>query len=339
MLTLDEFCKDLEIQKPENIKVTEFTGITTLDDAGEKDISFFTRSKFRKNAAASKSSMIIVPEKMKWDDPRAVKVPNIWTCILYLINKFNPPKPINKGIHSSAVIDKSAEIGDDVNIGPLVVIEAGVQIGNGTTIEAQCFIGKDTIIENDVYLHPRVTIYHESVIGNRVIVHSGAVIGADGFRYEPIDRVATKIPQVGNVVIADDVELGANATIDRASFTSTTIGARTKIDNLVHIAHNVVIGSDCIIVGQAGVAGSTELGRGVVLGGQVGIADNTKIGDGTNIGGQSGVKGNIAPGSMLLGSPATDVEKQMAIIRSLRRLPSLLEKIEPYLNAEGLDTE
>ncbi|MDX1971904.1 MAG: UDP-3-O-(3-hydroxymyristoyl)glucosamine N-acyltransferase, partial [Candidatus Sumerlaeia bacterium] len=208
----------------------------------------------------------------------------------------------------------------------------GVTVGDQSRIEAHCVIGDYVQVGSNCLLYPNVTIYQDCRIGDRVILHSGAVIGADGFKYEFLNGRLTKIPQVGNVVLEAEVEVGANSTIDRAGFSETRIGSRTKIDNLVHIAHNCIIGSDCIIVGQTGIAGSTTLGRGVIVAGQVGIGDHTTIGDGAKIGAKAGLKGNFPAGAELLGSPAVPVDEFMKIYTASRRLPKMLQRLQPLLD-------
>src|SRR5690606_30541371 len=201
----------------------------------------------------------------------------------------------------------------------------------GSRIGAHAIIGDDTVIGSHAILHPRVTIADRCVVGDRVILHSGVVIGSDGFRYEVIDRMPTKIPQVGIVVIDEDVEIGANTTIDRASFSQTRIGARTKIDNLVQIGHNCEIGSDCLIVAQVGIAGSVKIGRGVLLAGQVGVGDNLTIGDGARLGARSGVHRNVPAGVDLAGAPAMDSRLFFRVASVMKRMPDLYERLKPIL--------
>jgi UDP-3-O-[3-hydroxymyristoyl] glucosamine N-acyltransferase len=184
-------------------------------------------------------------------------------------------------------------------------------------------------------LYDRITLAAGTVLGRRVMIHSGAVIGADGFKYEVGARGLLKIPQVGHVVVEDDVEIGANATIDRASFSVTRIGARTKLDNMVHIAHNCDVGSDCLIAAQTGIAGSTRIGRGVLMGGQVGIADNASVGDGCKIAAKAGIRGEIPAGAEVSGAPAIDAKRFNRVWAISTRLPEIYMKVRPLL--KGLD--
>ena len=332
LLTLAEICKRLNVASPALPEKTAFSGLSTVELAGPKDITFFLRPKMRNQAAKCKAGLILVQDTMEFDDPRALFVPNVWTALLSLMAHFHPSKPVEEFIHPTAVIHPTAHIGTNVFLGPYVVIGEGVTVGDQSRIEAHCVIGDYVQVGSNCLLYPNVTIYQDCRIGDRVILHSGAVIGADGFKYEFLNGRLTKIPQVGNVVLEAEVEVGANSTIDRAGFSETRIGSRTKIDNLVHIAHNCIIGSDCIIVGQTGIAGSTTLGRGVIVAGQVGIGDHTTIGDGAKIGAKAGLKGNFPAGAELLGSPAVPVDEFMKIYTASRRLPKMLQRLQPLLD-------
>jgi UDP-3-O-[3-hydroxymyristoyl] glucosamine N-acyltransferase len=218
-------------------------------------------------------------------------------------------------------------LGAEVSIGPYVVIENDVAVGDRTRIGAQCFVGRGARIGADTLVHPRVTLLAGCELGARVIVHPGVVIGADGFKYEMIDGQLTKIPQIGRVVVEDDVEIGANSCIDRASFTETRIGRGTKIDNLVQLAHNVRVGAGSVIVAQAGVAGSTRLGEQVFLAGQVGLVDNIEIGDRAKIGAQAGVKNDVPADVYYLGSPAIPARDFMRINADLQKLGEMRKRL------------
>lgn len=332
-LSLLQVCEKLNLTPSGKAKnTTDFTGLNTLELATANEISFFFRPNMRREAFRSGAGLILIPEGMDFDDPRALTVPNVWIAILTLIQYFSPEKSVEPGIHETAVIHNTAVIGANVQIGPYVVIGEGVTVGEGTLIESHCAFGDFVSIGKNCHLFPRVTVYEDCEIGDRVTIHSGTVVGSDGFKYEVIQGRLTKIPQIGNVVIESNVEIGSNCTIDRAGFSETRIGSHSKLDNLVHIAHNVVLGSGCIIAGQSGVAGSTTLGRGVVVAGQVGVGDHTTIGDGTRIGAQAGLKGNYAGGLELLGSPAVDVREFLRMYSATRRLPKVLEKLKPLLD-------
>jgi UDP-3-O-[3-hydroxymyristoyl] glucosamine N-acyltransferase len=245
------------------------------------------------------------------------------------------PKPIQfaPGIHPTAVVDPSAQLGKRVSIQPHAVIEAGARIGDDTIIGAASYVGHETTIGSACLIYPRVTIRERSRIGSRVIIHSGAVIGADGFGFEMVDGRQQKIQQLGIVQIDDDVEIGANTTVDRARFGRTWIQEGVKIDNLVQIAHNVVIGKNSVIVAQTGISGSTRVGERVMMGGQVGVAGHLEISEGTMIAAQSGVSKSL-PGGVWFGYPAVPIaeaKQQIAWIHRLGKLFARVKEIEKKL--------
>jgi UDP-3-O-[3-hydroxymyristoyl] glucosamine N-acyltransferase len=240
-----------------------------------------------------------------------------------------PPEVFKAGVHPSAVIDPSAVFeADQVSIGPHAVVEAGATIGRGTTIGAGCFVGEGVTIGTECRLHPRVTVLRHCRLGDRVILHSGVVIGADGFGFEQLaDGRREKIPQVGTVVLDDDVEIGANSCVDRARFGQTRIGAGTKIDNLVQIAHNVVIGKNCVVAGQTGIAGSARLHDGVTIAAQVGIAGHIEIGTGVVITGQSGVAKSMLEPGVYMGDRAEPIRRMLRIMAAVHQLPELVQRL------------
>lgn len=263
------------------------------------------------------------------DDPRV--------ALEKLLFAFEPSAPPPTGVHPTAVIDPTARLGADPSVGPYVVLGAGVVLGDRCRIGAGCCLGEQVVLGDDVELHPHVTIYQRCTLGSRVEVHAGAVIGADGFGYRSSAQGHQRIPHLGTVVIEDDVELGANATVDRAKVGATRIGAGSKIDNLVVVGHNCRVGRACLLVAQVGLAGSVELGDGVVLAGQVGVADHVKIGAGAMLGGQAGVMREVPPGQRQLGSPAlhqVEFFKQQA---ALRRLRQLFVRVQSLEMAAGID--
>jgi UDP-3-O-[3-hydroxymyristoyl] glucosamine N-acyltransferase len=230
------------------------------------------------------------------------------------------------------VIGGGVQLGDLVHVGAYAVVKAGARIGARSAVDSGVTVGEGAVIGEDCVIHPRVTLYPGVVIGNRVSIHAGAVIGSDGFGYVTDAGQHLKIPQVGNVVIEDDVEIGANTTIDRATLGSTVIKRGAKIDNLVQIAHNNTIGEHCLIAAQAGLAGSVTLGKYVMLGGQVGIADHKKIGDQVMIGAQGGVIGDIPAKSVVWGTPTQPNREWLRQLAALRRLPEIIKN----LAAQGL---
>ena len=313
----------------------QISGAASLGDATEGEISFFANRKYIGLLRKTRASAIFVPRDFSEPiDVAQIRVADPTKTFERVVLKF-APKPITfvPGIHPSAVVDPSAQLGDRVSIQPLAVIQPGVKIGNDTIIGACSYIGHETVIGSACHIYPRVTIRERSLIGSRVIIHSGAVIGADGFGFEMIDGRQQKIQQLGIVQIDDDVEIGANTTVDRARFGRTWIQQGVKIDNLVQIAHNVVIGKNSVIVAQTGISGSTRVGERVTMAGQVGIVGHVEIADGSVIAAQSGVSKSI-PGGVWFGYPAGPIEEtkqQIAWIHRLGRLFARVKAIEKKL--------
>jgi UDP-3-O-[3-hydroxymyristoyl] glucosamine N-acyltransferase len=313
----------------------QITGAASLGEATRGEISFFANRKYVGVLRKTRASAIFVPPDFAEPINAAqIRVSNPTKAFEQVVLKF-APKPITfaPGIHPSAVVDPSAQLGDRVSIQPLAVIEAGAKIGDETIIGAGSYVGHEAFIGSACHIYPHVTIRERSLIGSRVIIHSGAVIGADGFGFEMVDGRQKKIQQLGIVQIDDDVEIGANTTVDRARFGRTWIQQGVKIDNLVQIAHNVVIGKNSVIVAQTGISGSTRVGERVMMGGQVGIIGHVEIGDGTAIGAQSGIS-KSTPGGVWFGSPAVplaEAKQQIAWIHRLGKLFARVKAIEKKL--------
>ncbi len=313
----------------------QITGAASLSEATPGEISFFADRRYIALLRKTRASAIFVPPDFSEPINAAqVRVSNPTKAFEQIVLKF-APKPVTfaPGIHPSAVVDPSAQLGDHISIQPLAIIEAGAKIGDDTIIGAGSYVGHETVIGSACHIYPRVTIRERSRIGSRVIIHSGAVIGADGFGFEMVDGRQQKIQQFGVVQIDDDVEIGANTTVDRARFGRTWIQQGVKIDNLVQIAHNVVIGKNSVIVAQTGISGSTHVGERVMMGGQVGIVGHLEIGDGTAIGAQSGISKSV-PGGIWFGSPAVPLEEakhQIAWIHRLGKLFARVKEIEKKL--------
>ena len=307
----------------------EIQGITTLEAAGPGYISFVINERYLGKARETQASAVIVPEAIALENKAYIPLREPWEGVLYLLEMFYPKDAAVyfEGVHPTAVVHPEAVLGEGVRVGPHAVIGPRSRIGARTIIEAGCVIGPDVEIGTDCHLHPQVVVEHGCIIGNRVVVQAGAVIGGDGFKFEIIGGRWKKIPQVGRVVIEDDVEIGANTTIDRASYTETRIGAGTKIDNLVQIAHNVTIGRDCVIVAQVGIAGSTTVGDGSILAAQVGVADNLKLGKGVKVMARSGVKDNIPDGQTIFGAPARPFRLAARIMAAETKLPELVTEV------------
>ena len=313
----------------------QIMGAASLGDATPGEISFFANRKYVALLRKTRASAVFVPPDFTEPITLAqIRVANPTKAFEQVVVK-SAPKPITfaPGIHPTAVVDPSAQIGKCVSIQPHAVIESGARIGDDTIIGAGSYIGHETMIGPGCLIYPRVTIRERSRIGSRVIIHSGAVIGADGFGFEMVDGRQEKIQQLGIVQIDDDVEIGANTTVDRARFGQTWIQEGVKIDNLVQIAHNVVIGKNSVIVAQTGISGSTRVGERVMMGGQVGIVGHLEIGDGTAIGAQSGVSKSL-PGGVWFGSPAVplgEAKQQIAWIHRLGKLFAHVKEIEKKL--------
>ncbi len=307
----------------------EIQGLTTLEQAKPGQVSFVANERYLPAARNSQASALIVAEGLAIPGKTCVVLEEPWRGVLYLLERFYPADAAVyfEGVDPAAVVDATAEVGKGVRIGPRAVVGPRAKIGDGTIVEPGCVIGPDVEIGQNCHLHPNVVIEHGTRIGNRVIIQAGAVIGGDGFKFEVIGGKWTKIPQVGRVVIEDDVEIGANTTIDRASFTETRIGAGTKIDNLVQIAHNVTIGRDCVIVAQVGIAGSSSVGDGSILAAQVGIADNLKLGRGVRVMARSGVKDHLEDGQTVLGTPARPFRLAARIMAAEAKLPDLVSEV------------
>jgi UDP-3-O-[3-hydroxymyristoyl] glucosamine N-acyltransferase len=309
----------------------EITAVAGLAEAGQGDVSFLANPKYAAQVATTKASAVIVPND--WDRPATcalVRVDNADHVFAQAAELFfeAPPRP-PAGVHPSAVVAESALLGKGVSIGANSTVEDGVVIGANTVISANCYIGYKTVIGEDCLLYPLVSTREFIEIGNRVIIHNGTVVGSDGFGYAvQTDGSRTKIPQIGTVVIEDDVEIGANVAIDRARFGKTRIGKGTKIDNLVQIAHNVVIGEHSVMCGQSGISGSTTIGARVILAGQAGLAGHLNVGDGAIVGAQAGVMKDVAAKDFVIGSPAMPHLQTKKLIASTILLPRLKDKVK-----------
>jgi UDP-3-O-[3-hydroxymyristoyl] glucosamine N-acyltransferase len=309
---------------------TVITGINDLRSALPDQISFLANAKYETLARESKAGAILVSLKdsEKFSFTR-IQVESPSQAFGKIAQLFAPPPVRDEpGIHPTAVVAPDAIVGEGASIQAHAVISAGVRIGARSVIGVNCFIGEGSVIGDDARLYPLVTVRERSILGSRVIVHSGAVIGADGFGYDFQNGKHVKIPHTGYVQIDDDVEIGANTTIDRGRFGRTHIGEGVKIDNLVMIAHNVTIGAHSIIVSQTGISGSTALGRYVTLAGQVGLAGHLNVGDRAVLTAQSGVSKDVPAGAILSGHHAIPTRESLKIEALMRRLPELVERLK-----------
>lgn len=308
----------------------ELCGVAAIDEARAGELSFVANPKYASKAESTSASAVIVSKD--WDSPSSatlLKVDNPDAAFSQATMFFAPELPAPPaGVHPSAVIGEGVELGEGISVGPCAVIADGVKVGARTVISAGCYVGYRAEIGDDVFFHPNVNLREYVRIGNRVIVHNGTVIGSDGFGYS-VDRngVRTKIPQIGTVEIGDDVEIGANVTIDRARFGKTAIGKGVKIDNLVQIAHNVVIEDHAVVVAQVGISGSSRIGSRAILAGQVGVAGHLTVAPGAVVGAQSGVSKSITAPGFYLGSPAAPGEKAAKAYAMINRLPHLKKQL------------
>jgi UDP-3-O-[3-hydroxymyristoyl] glucosamine N-acyltransferase len=315
----------------------QITGAASLAEATPGEISFFANRKYIGLLRKTRASAVFVPPDFAEPiTPAQIRVSNPTKAFEQVVLKF-APKPITfaPGIHPTAVVNASVQLGQRVSIQPYAVIEAGTRIGDDTIVGAGSYIGHETTIGAACLIYPRVTIRERSRIGSRVIIHSGAVIGADGFGFEMVDGRQQKIQQFGMVQIDDDVEIGANTTVDRARFGRTWIQEGVKIDNLVQIAHNVVIGKNSVIAAQTGISGSTRVGERVAMAGQVGIIGHIEIADGSMIAAQSGVSKSIA-GGVWFGYPAVPLAEAKQQIAWIHRLGKLLARVKELEKKLGL---
>lgn len=289
-------------------------GMEDRDFASEGDLTFAVTEPELDYALAGKASCVITTiEKPKYSKT-VILVGDIKKALTIMYNAMLEVLPPPKGsVHPSAVVASSARLGKDVTVGPGAVIDERSVIGDNSIIDANCYVGKDVIIGRLVRLFPNVTVYPRTKMGEKVTVHSGTILGADGFGYVPKGDKIYKVPQMGRVIIGDNVEIGANSCIDRGTFTSTEIGSGTKIDNLVQIAHNVKLGKNVLIASQTGIAGSTIVGDNVMMGGQVGVSDHAVIGKDVKLAAKSGISGRVGEGKIMFGYPARDAAetKQM----------------------------
>ena len=308
----------------------EITGLAGLRDAESGDITFFTNPRYTSAVRETRASAVVVSKDWDGACPCAVlKVSDPDKAFLKLAAMFAPESvEVVLGIHATAVVAEDVKFGANISVGPYCVIEPGVRIGDRSVISAGCYIGYGTVMGDDCRLYPHVTIRERTVTGDRVMIHNGAVIGSDGFGYSREESGWKKIPQVGFVEIGDDVEIGANASIDRARFGKTVISNGVKIDNLVQVAHNVKIGENTAIASQVGISGSTTIGRNVMIGGQAGLAGHLEVGDQAVVGGGAGVTKDVSPRTYVSGYPAMPHKKAAKAHAHMMRLPDLKQRVK-----------
>ena len=313
--------------------------IARIEEGFSGALSFLANPKYEQYIYTTESTIVLVNENFTPSSPvkaTMVKVEDSYKAFAALLTLYEQSKPVKRGVHPTAVIEESAKIGNDVYLGPYAYIGENVIIGDNCRIYSHVSIGDNTTVGNGCKIYNGVKVYHECKIGNNCTIHAGSVIGADGFGFAPQSETEfMKIPQIGNVVIEDNVEIGANSCIDRATIGSTIIRSGVKLDNLIQIGHNVEIGNNTVMAAQTGIAGSTHIGRNCMFAGQVGITGHIKVADGTKIGAQAGIAGAVKnPDTTLLGSPAMDSHaflKSWVVYRKLPELSATVEKLKKLL--------
>ena len=314
-----------ELQGDSELRVS---GVAGLEEAQINQISFVVGPKYVQKAHESKAGALIVPPKLRDINKPVIITDKPYLAFAKILSLFAPKPRPPLGVSSKAHIGAEVKLGDSVSIQPNVYLGDSAVLGDRVNLHGGVYVGSEVCIGHDTILYPNVTILDRCIIGNRVTIHSGTVVGSDGFGFAQDGDSYFKIPQVGIVQIDDDVEIGANCTIDRATMGKTWIQRGAKIDNLVQIAHNVVVGEDSIIIGQVGISGSTKVGKNVILAGQVGVADNLEIGDNVRVGAQSGIHRSIPPGQTVVGSPAVADRDFWRNVHIISRLPEMRKKLK-----------
>ncbi len=305
----------------------EIAGVTNIEDAGADDITFAVPPHLEK-AASSKAAAVIIPGDITSYPKPAIRVANPRIAFTKVLELFNPPTVVARGVDPAASIGGGVRLGANVAVMAYAVVADNAVIGDNAVLYPHTYVGEGAAIGIDSILYPGVTVYAGCRLGARAIVHSGAVIGSDGFGFVTIDGRHHKVPQVGNVVIEDDVEIGANSAIDRATTGSTVVRRGTKIDNFVHLAHNVTVGENCFLAAFTGIAGSTKVGNNVIFAGQSGAVGHITIGDNCVFAGKSGAAGDVPANSFYAGFPARPHKEWLRAEAATRRLPDLVKRVQ-----------
>ena len=313
--------------------------VSSIDGGKAGSLAYLTNPKYEQYIYTTEASIVLVDKTF---EPKGavkatlIKVENVGECVLNLLEMYNATRPQKSGISKLASINEAASVGEGCYIGDFAVVERGAKLGNKVQIYPQCYIGDNVEIGEGTKLYPGVKVYEGCKIGRNCIIHAGAVIGADGFGFAPkADGTFAKIPQLGNVIIEDNVEIGANTCVDRAKTDSTIIRSGVKLDNLIQVGHNVQIGSNTVMSAQVGIAGTTKIGSNCFVGGQVGFADHIVVGNGCKIGSQSGIDKGVADGETRFGSPALpgiQYHRSFAVFRNLPEMATKLRELEKRIN-------
>lgn len=314
-----------EIAGDDNVVITGFSGIK---EAQAGDITFVANPKYLSFIDTTAASAVITSRQVQAASKPIIRTDNPSLAFTRVVSMFMPEDEVHpKGIHPTVIMGEGVSLGRAVAIGPYTVISDGVSVGDNTVIYSGCFLGRNVAVGADTLIYPNVSVRERVAIGSRVIIHNGTVIGSDGFGYVTVEGTHHKLPQTGTVVIEDDVEIGSNVSIDRARFDKTIIGKGTKIDNLVHIAHNVIVGKNCLIVAQVGISGSTTLGDNVILAGQAGLVGHISIGDNSIVMAQSGVSKSVPADTIVWGYPAKPQDVAKRVNACVQNLPKLYDTI------------
>jgi UDP-3-O-[3-hydroxymyristoyl] glucosamine N-acyltransferase len=308
----------------------EIASITAVEDAVTGALTFATDDRYFSAALSGAATAVLIDESLykgAASKPLLV-VENARHALAGLLRQLRPPRPQGPFVHDRAVVEKDAQLGAGAYVGALAYVGNGARIGARSIVDTAAFVGEDATIGEDAWLHPHATLLARCRIGNRVVLHPGCVIGSEGFGWAFVDERLERIAQIGNVVLEDDVEIGANSCVDRAQTGSTLVGAGTKIDNLVQIGHNCRIGKHCVLAALTGLAGSTVIGDFVKVAGQVGFKGHLTVGSRVTIAGQSGVWGDVADGAIISGNPARDHREDLRREVMIRRLPKLISRVD-----------
>jgi UDP-3-O-[3-hydroxymyristoyl] glucosamine N-acyltransferase len=342
--TLDEIAAIAKPRKTAGATTESIRGIASLESAVPGDISFLGNPRYRSSVASTRASVVLLPPDYAGKpgpDQVHMTVDNPSIALARLCSRIEQslwprPKP---GIHASAMVAADTSVAASATVGPLCIVESGAAVGERAHLQAQVFVGRGARVGEDSWLMPGAIVSAECALGSRVRLHPGVVIGSDGLGYEFVSGRHEKVPQVGGVLIGDDVEIGANSTVDRARFGQTVVGEGTKIDNLVQVGHNVVIGKHCLICALTGISGSTTLCDYVVLGGQAGLAGHLTLGKGAKVGAQSGISKDIPPGVSVRGTPSLPYMVAQRIFVLRNRLPELFRRVEMLEKHLGVESE